>query len=182
MTSAIGEGEFTPFTKSHCLALQKVLPASPGGLQKWVDVGFWLVLPRTSRAGAGTCFCRAYNQERGCVSYSLFPPSVLSLGFVATVSLAFFCSLSLYECSPTTRWGKTQEVAPTSSPGQRRLGQPVLARQCTGLEDRAKEQAQERSQTSAGIQLFTITLPRYAAEQLPRLFFVRYKTGSCLFI
>lgn len=68
------------------------------------------------------------------------------------------------------------------SPGQRQLGRPVTARQSDGLEDRAKEQTQERSETLAGILLFTITLPQYAAEQLPRLFFVKYKTGSCLFI
>lgn len=83
---------------------------------------------------------------------------------------------------PYTWRGRTQEMAPTSSPGQGQLGQPVQEHQCAGLEDRAKEQAQERSQASADIWLFTIMLPRYAVEQLPRLFFVKYKTGSCLFI
>lgn len=70
MTPATEEGEFTPLTKSHWLALQKVLPVSPGGLQKQVDVGFWLVLVGMSRAGAGTCFCRILSQER-CLLFPL---------------------------------------------------------------------------------------------------------------
>lgn len=61
-------------------------------------------------------------------------------------------------------------MAAATLPAQRQLGQPVLSHQCAGLEDRAKEQGQERSQTVAGIWLFTITSPWYAVEQLPRLF------------
>lgn len=80
------------------------------------------------------------------------------------------------------RGGEGQDMAPTSSPGQRELRQPMLLCQRAGLEGRTKEQVQKKSQTSAGIWLFPSTLPWYAVAQLPCLFFVKYKTGSCLFI
>lgn len=98
------------------------------------------------------------------------------------VSLEFFFTLSLYECGLSVWWGRTQEMA-SISPGQTQLGQPMPTCQCAGLEGRAKKEAQERSQTLAGIQLFTIhCITTVCWEQLPRLVLVKYKTGSFLLI
>ena len=89
MTPATGEGDLAPPCQEPlpCPAVGAL--SKPRGLQKWVDTGFWPVLPGTPHAGAGTRFFRVHKQERGCVSCPLFPSSVLSLGFVATVSLVF---------------------------------------------------------------------------------------------
>lgn len=98
-----GKKSLPPLTKSHCLALQKGLPANPW----WYTKTVWWILTMTSYPGAGTHFCRIHNQERRCLPYSFFLLSVLSLGFSATVSLEIFFSLSLYECGPSTWWGRT---------------------------------------------------------------------------